>query len=362
MTTYETREAIAKLAEMDPELSEFLKAGGKPFGLDSDSVEDSTVFLNGPPAVEPPTTAKDAPLDIPMRDGRLSRARVYRSAKPAAGPRPLVVYIFGGGWLFGDPAQVAMQAKAIAEATGAIVVSPNYRLAPAHVFPAGPEDIWDALAWLAQPANAAALGADVHAGLAIGGVSAGANMAAVTAQRCLSERAPGSAPLTGLALVVPFVLEPEIVPARYKDFYFSREQNADALTTGEKSMRFTRKLVQFDVTSPQFSPFNAPNPHVGMPPTYVQAAGLDPLRDDALIYERVLREHGVKTRLDVYPGVPHAHNFVFPNLKSSHKAHVDLVKGVAWLLGQDVGDEEADKAVQTAIADSPGAFGVPTAD
>ncbi|EJD51388.1 hypothetical protein AURDEDRAFT_159788 [Auricularia subglabra TFB-10046 SS5] len=58
-----------------------------------------------------------------MHDGRLSRARVYHSAPLAAVPRPLVVSIFGGGWVFGDPAQVAMQAKAIAEATGAVVMS-----------------------------------------------------------------------------------------------------------------------------------------------------------------------------------------------------------------------------------------------
>ncbi|EJD32538.1 hypothetical protein AURDEDRAFT_178376 [Auricularia subglabra TFB-10046 SS5] len=58
-----------------------------------------------------------------MRDGRLSRARVYHSAKLAAGPRPLVMYIFGGRWAFSDPAQVAMQAKAVAEATGAVVMS-----------------------------------------------------------------------------------------------------------------------------------------------------------------------------------------------------------------------------------------------
>jgi acetyl esterase/lipase len=61
-----------------------------------------------------------------------------------------------------------------------------------------------------------------------------------------------------------------------------------------------------DPASPLFSPFLHPDGHAGLPPMYFQVCGMDPLRDEALIYEKVLREdYGVKTKLDVYPGLPH---------------------------------------------------------
>ena len=62
---------------------------------------------------------------------------------------------------------------------------------------------------------------------------------------------------------------------------------------------------------------------------------MDPLRDEALIYEKVLREdYGTKTKVDIYPGFPHAFWSFFPTLKASEKVVEDAVKGVQWLLDQ----------------------------
>ncbi|EJD49579.1 hypothetical protein AURDEDRAFT_84675 [Auricularia subglabra TFB-10046 SS5] len=252
----------------------------------------------------------------------------------------------GGGFVMGSPMRVALQARAIAEATGAVVVAPSYRLAPAHPFPAAPNDIWDALTWIVRPENAASIGADLAAGFVVGGVSAGGNLSAAAAQRYVSQ---GVGPkLTGVLLVVPHLLDEAIVPEKYAPLWFSREQNKDALIIDQKAIGFIKRQVRFDFASPLFSPFNDPSAHVGMPPVYIQVAGQDPLRDDGLVYARALSEHGVRTRMDIYPGVPHGHMGMYPTLSASRKADVDLVKAAGWLLGKEISDENAAKAVESA--------------
>jgi acetyl esterase/lipase len=95
----------------------------------------------------------------------------------------------------------------------------------------------------------------------------------------------------------------DLVPEKYKDLWFSHEQNANAPILDKDAIDAIGVHLQPDSSSPLYSPFNSKTPHKGLPRTYVSVDGLDPLRDDGLIYEQVLREAGVKTRLDVWPGV-----------------------------------------------------------
>lgn len=90
-----------------------------------------------------------------------------------------------------------------------------------------------------------------------------------------------------------------------------------------------------DPNSWLYNPFNHPDGHAGLPPVYLQVCGMDPVRDEALIYDKVLREeYGVKTKLDVYPGVPHVFWVFFKDMKVTAQFQEDIVLGVKWLLEQ----------------------------
>ncbi|KAJ7805113.1 hypothetical protein B0H14DRAFT_2383090, partial [Mycena olivaceomarginata] len=81
---------------------------------------------------------------------------------------------------------------------------------------------------------------------------------------------------------------------------------------------------------PELSPLLAD--HNGLPPTHLQICGLDPLRDEGLLYERLLREQGILTRLDIYPGVPHGFSSMLPEMTATKKWDADLREGLKWVL------------------------------
>ena len=133
-----------------------------------------------------------------------------------------------------------------------------------------------------------------------------------------------------------FPVDEDIVPEEYKDIYISREQAGAVPILDKDALVEINRYLSPDASSPLHSPFNSMTPHRDMPPTCIQVCGLDPLRDDGLVYERVLRDNNVRTRLDVWPGAPHAHFAFFPFLAVSKKAVADIVMGFNWLLGTDL--------------------------
>lgn len=283
------------------------------------------------------TSIQEHNILIPMRDGFENQAIVFqRKLHDREHPAPLVILTFGGGWVSGGNKQLSAYSRGIAHLYGAVVVNISYRLAPEHPFPKPSDDAWDNLLWLAQ--NAHTLGADVHAGLVLGGSSAGANLTAILASKC--SRIEGSPKITGIFLSVPLVLVPEIVPAKYKAFYTAREDNKSAPLLDAQGLDWVMKGYQPDIYSPEFSPFNHLESVSGLPRTYVQACGLDPLRDDALIYEKLLREHDVPVRCDTYPGVPHSFQLAFFKLTQTFKCNADILTNFGWLLGEEVSRDE----------------------
>jgi len=89
------------------------------------------------------------------------------------------------------------------------------------------------------------------------------------------------------------------------------------------------------VKSPLYSPLLWNSGHANIPPTYIQVCGMDPLRDGSLIYEKILREeHGVKTKLDVFPGQLHGFFVLFPTMEAVKDWRERSTVGLAWLLQQ----------------------------
>lgn len=276
-----------------------------------------------------PSTDEEFDVEIPMRDGHQSTVRIY-TPPSSTGGRALFVLVHGGGFCFGHYSHIAHHARAISSAASVIVASVSYRVAPDFVFPTAANDVWDTLQWLKNADNASSLGVNLAQGLYIGGLSAGANLAAVTAQKwvSLAQRPP----MAGVWLNMPFFFTQDTVPEKYKEIWTSREQNKSAMIIDGAAVDFIMASYAPNVRSPDFSPFNDEHPHAGMPPVYFQVCGQDPFRDDALVYERTLRDHGVSTRLDVYPGLPHGFAAVFDGLPATKKHDRDLLEGVAWLL------------------------------
>lgn len=287
-------------------------------------------------------------MTIPMRDGHESEIRVLRPANPPASGSPLVVLLFGGGFITGSNMQMVPVARIAAALYCATVVTLSYRRAPEHIFPTAPNDVWDSMKWLAT--NASSLGADPSTGFVLGGVSAGGGLAIVTAQRAMEEKL--SPPLTGLWACIPVTLENELVPEKYRHMWYSRTQNATAPLLNGKAIEYIRGLYKPDIASADYSAFNSELGFSGLPRTYVQVCGMDPLRDDGLIYERALRDQGVQTKLDVYPGLPHGHFAAFPQLKQSEKYRKDTMAAMGWLLGRQP-DAELLKKISASEAADP---------
>ena len=145
-------------------------------------------------------------------------------------------------------------------------------------------------------------------------------------------------PITGLCEVIPPSLRVYDVPEKYAPEFVSWHQDVLYGLNREQFISL-HQLHGPDVKSKLFNSFNWPDSsggksgHVDLPPVLFQIAGMDPLRDGALIYEKMLREEdGVKTKLKLYPGLPHGFFLTYSQLESTKQHEKDTVEGIRWLL------------------------------
>ncbi|KAH7468207.1 hypothetical protein FOMA001_g15242 [Fusarium oxysporum f. sp. matthiolae] len=283
--------------------------------------------LGGPP---PNLTERD--IEIPVRDGSSILAYVYSPSDVVPGDElPIFLFFHGGGFCLGTRHDDMESNRILALKAGIIIVCLDYRLAPESPFPQAIHDGVDALQWIAQNPTQVHPSASPSAGLIIGGTSAGANIANGVVYLNRDLRSP--AKVTGQFLGVGPLLPPPFVPEKYKDDYVSHEQNKHVTIPPEELARAFVAAYKPDPNSPIAVPAVHPSGHSGIPPTYFQVCGLDGLRDESIIYERILQHDNIPTRLDLYPGLPHHFWEFFPQLtKQVEKRTNDTVEGIKWLL------------------------------
>jgi acetyl esterase len=227
-----------------------------------------------PPVAEVRALVADGPHGaIPMR--------LYRPFGAAADAAlPALVYLHGGGWVIGDLDTHDVLCRSLANGAGCAVVSVDYRLGPEHRFPAAVDDAIAATRWVYG--QAASLGLDA-ARLAVGGDSAGGNLAAVVA---IAARDAGDLPLAFQLLVYP--------ATDMRRGHPSHEANGQGYLLTTDSMRYYHDHYIGDArhdTDWRASPLLHPDLS-RLPPALVLTAGFDPLRDEGMAYAEALTAAG----------------------------------------------------------------------
>ena len=233
-------------------------------------------------------------IDVPGADGAMA-ARLYvpRSRIGDPSPSPLLVFMHGGGFIYGDLESHDPVCRVLAERADVRVLALDYRLCPEHRFPAAVDDCWTAYQWVAE--HAEQLGADPDH-LGVGGDSAGGCLATVVALRA----AGAGVPCRHQLLVYPVT---DLVNASESRKLFS---SGFYLTQEFMDLATGSYLVSADERHhPDVSPALSEKVPDGLAPALVVTAGFDPLRDEGEAWARTLADAGVDVRLKRYAGFIH---------------------------------------------------------
>ncbi|GHA13401.1 alpha/beta hydrolase [Streptomyces purpurascens] len=270
---------------MDPELEPFI-----PMLAGPDLTDLATARKNyaerAAAAPAPDTTgleieARTVPADpdVPVR--------IYRPE----GARAALVWLRGGAWVMGDLDADRHWAVRIAAASGVVVISVGYRLAPEHRFPAALDDVWAVLNWTAE--HAAELGIDPDR-IAVGGHSAGANLAAATALRARDEQGPP----------IRFQLLNEAILDDRQQSWSARNFTETPWNTRAVATAALGHYLGSTPATPYAAPARATDLS-GLPPAYVATSEFDPNRDEGIEYAVRLLQAGVPVELHQWPGTFH---------------------------------------------------------
>ncbi|MBZ9708260.1 alpha/beta hydrolase [Mesorhizobium sp. ESP7-2] len=294
-------------------------AGGEPFENGSVAAARAAYIASFPTQQgdhEPVAATDQRQIDGP--NGPVT-IRIHRGiGAPRTGARA-VLYLHGGGWVIGNLDSHDEICRWLANLGNAVVVCPDYRLAPEHKFPAGLEDCAAALRFMAG--NAGELGID-SGRITVAGDSAGGNLAAVLALFARDGLAP---PLAAQILIYPNT------DARQTADSYRRFGDDFGLTAATMAW-FRDHYVRTpdDIADWRVSPLLAPS-LAGAPPAFVMIAGHDILADEGTAYAERLQAEGVPLALRHWPG--HIHGFVSMG-RHILAARQAVSEAAAWLQRQ----------------------------
>ena len=220
-------------------------------------------------------------------------ARVYH---PAPGETlPVLVYFHGGGWVIGSIDVVDRMARTLANSGRCVVVTVGYRVSPETKFPGPVEDCYEATSWVAE--HVAELGGDPN-WIAVGGDSAGANMAAAVALMARDRKGP--------SLAFQLLIYPTVATAKGTTFASYETNGYDYMTTKASMEWFYEHYLAdpADAENPYAVPLRAKD-FSGLPPAHVLTAEYDPLHDEGVAYADALAKAGVPTTTSNYEGAIH---------------------------------------------------------
>jgi acetyl esterase len=252
--------------------------------------------------------AKTPTGDVPIR--------IYSPIAAGSEPLPVLVYFHGGGWVIGNVASHDGLCRMFANEGGFRVASVEYRLSPENKFPAAVDDSYGAVAWIEE--HASEIGIDPNR-MAVGGDSAGGNLAAVVTQIAKAKNHPKLAfqmllfPVTQIGADTPSLHD-------FDTGYFLERPTLDWFYANYLS-------AEEDETNPKASPLLS-HDFAGLPPAYVMLAGFDPLHDEGMQYVEKLRAAGVKVELIDYAEMVHCFIYLQAILPQAHEAVAAAAKAV----------------------------------
>lgn len=233
---------------------------------------------------------------IAGKDGHDIPIRIY--TPEGEGPFPLLVFFHGGGFVVGNVEEYDILCRILTLKTGAKVISVDYRLAPEHPFPAGPEDCYEATKWVAD--HAQELNGDKNR-LIVGGDSAGGTLTAAVTLMARDRKTPK---ISKQVLIYPVVdFHQHDVPSRYPSY----SENAEGFGVTNTHMSLFWDLYiekEEDRDHPYASPIRAADLS-GLPPALVFTAEYDVLRDEGEQYGQRLFDAGVPVRAKRFDGIIH---------------------------------------------------------